>query len=104
VRVWGHGFVEAYFDEAGETGVFLKRYRCPQCRLVIRLRPRGYFRRIQATVAAVRACVVHRLGTGRWPPGSKPARQRHWLRGLRRQVLAHLGMDYTERLMAGFDV
>ena len=83
--------------------VVLKRYRCPECRVVIRLRPKGYFRRIQASVAVVRACVVHRLEKGRWPPGSKPERQRHWLRGLRGQVLAHLGMGYGERLAEGFE-
>ena len=104
VRVWGHGFVGAYFDEAGTECVLLKRYRCPQCRLVIRLRPRGYFHRIQATVAAVRRCVVHRMGTGRWPPGSNPARQRHWFKGLRRQVRAHLGMAYEGRWAEGFEI
>ena len=45
VRVWGHGYVTAYFDEAGSQGVFLKRYRCGECRVVIRLRPSGYWRR-----------------------------------------------------------
>jgi hypothetical protein len=103
VRVWGHGFVGAYFDEAGASMVLLKRYRCPECRVVIRLRPKGYFRRIQASVAAVRVCVQHRIGTGRWPPGSNRERQRHWLRGLRRQVLAHLGMVYGARLAEGFE-
>ncbi len=83
--------------------VWVKRYRCPECRVVIRLRPTGYFRRIQASIAAVRVCVQHRIGTGRWPPESKPERQRHWLRGLRRQVLAHLGMGYGERLVEGFE-
>ena len=103
VRVWGHGYVMAYFDEAGEASVWLKRYRCPECGVVIRLRPRGYFRRIQATVGAVRHCIAHRLGTGRWPPGSNPARQRHWLRGLRRQVRAHLGIGYEGRWADGFE-
>lgn len=103
VRVWGHGFVGAYFDEAGEGMVLLKRYRCPECRVVIRLRPKGYFRRIQASVAAIRVSVQHRIGTGRWPPGSNRERQRHWLQGLRRQVLAHLGMGYGARLMEGFE-
>ena len=93
----------AYFDEAGAGMVLLKRYRCPECRVVIRLRPTGYFRRIQASIAAVRVCLQHRISTGRWPPGSNRARQRHWLRGLRFQVLAHLGMSYGERLAAGFE-
>jgi hypothetical protein len=47
--------------------------------------------------------VVHRLEKGRWPPGSNRERQRHWLRGLRRQVLAHLGMVYAERIAEGFE-
>lgn len=103
VRVWGHGFVPAYFDQAGNQCVFLKRYRCPECRVVIRVRPWGYWKRIQASVEAVRQCVMERLATGRWPPSSKPARQRHWLKALRRQVRAHLGMSYDERLAQGYE-
>ena len=102
VRVWGHGFVGAYFDEAGSMPVVLKRYRCPECGVVIRMRPSGYFRRIQARIAEIRRCLWHRIGKGRWPPRSNPARQRHWLRGLRRQVLAHVGMSWAERLEEGF--
>ena len=102
VRVWGHGYVEAYFDETGSQSVYLKRYRCPECRVVIRLRPWGYWRRIQATVATVRQCVMDRLEKGRWPPGSNPARQRHWLRALKRQVRTHLGMSSAQDLEQGF--
>ena len=92
----------AYFDEAGSQSVYLKRYRCPQCRVVIRMRPSGYWKRIQATVVAVRQCVLDRIEKGRWPPGSNPARQRHWLRALNRQVRTHLGMSYAERIGEGF--
>jgi hypothetical protein len=102
VRVWGHGYVTAYFDEAGSRSVDLKRYRCPECRVVIRVRPVGYWRRIQAAVAAVRRCVMDRLEKGRWPPGSNPARQRHWLRALKRQVRTHLGLSYAQRIAEGF--
>lgn len=102
VRVWGHGYVEAYFDETGSQGIYLKRYRCPECGVVIRLRPSGYWRKIQATIATVRQWVVDRLEKGRWPPGSNPARGRHWLRALRRQVRTRLGMSYAERIAEGF--
>jgi len=102
VRLWGHGYVEAYFDEAASRCVLLKRYRCPECRVVLRLRPVGYWRRIQATIATVRQYVVERLEKGRWPPGSNSARGRHWLRGLKRQVRTHLGMSYAERIAEGF--
>lgn len=100
--VWGHGYVSAYFDEAGSQSVFLKRYRCSQCGVVIRLRPAGYWRRIQASIAVVRQCVVDRLEKGRWPPGCNSARGRHWLRALKRQVRTRLGMSYTERIAEGF--
>jgi hypothetical protein len=30
-------------------------------------------------------------------------RQSHWLRALNRQVLAHLGISWLERLVEGFD-
>ncbi len=92
----------AYFEEAGSRGVLLRRYRCPQCGVVMRLRPVGYWKRIQATIATVRQCVIDRLEKGRWPPGSNSARGRHWLRGLRRQVRTKLGMGYAERMAEGF--
>ena len=102
VRLWGHGYAEAYFDETGGRCVLLKRYRCPECGVVIRLRPQEYWRRIQARVATVSQCVVERLEKGRWPPGCNSARGRHWLRGLKRQVRMRLGMSYAERLVEGF--
>ncbi len=39
-RVWGHGFVAVYFDEYPRA-LFLRRYRCPVCGCVIRLRPKA---------------------------------------------------------------
>jgi hypothetical protein len=102
VRVWGHGYVTAYFDESGSHGVYLKRYRCPQCRVVIRVRPFGYWKRIQAAVIAVQQCVLHRVEKGRWPPRCNSARGRHWLRALKRQVRTRLGMSYAERIAEGF--
>ena len=48
-RVWGHGFVEAYFDQYA-CPVLLRRFRCPGCGCVMRLRPKGYFERFQASI------------------------------------------------------
>jgi hypothetical protein len=47
--LWGHGFVLAYFDEVAEP-VWLRRYRCPLCRLVIRMKPAGYWPRFQILI------------------------------------------------------
>jgi len=101
-RVWGHGFVEAWFDDYAAP-LLLRRYRCPDCGLVIRMRPSEYWQRLQASVAAIRTALLQRLRHGRWPPGVRTARARHWMRGLRRQVRAHLGMEWRDRLDEGFD-
>ncbi|CAO0821743.1 hypothetical protein DFAR_250001 [Desulfarculales bacterium] len=42
-----------YFDEAPKT-IWLRRFRCPDCQAVIRLRPRGYWSRFQAPVETIR--------------------------------------------------
>lgn len=101
-RVWGHGFVLAYFDGFSE-GVLLRRYRCPGCGCVIRLRPRGYFPRFQASIETIRFCLSRRLARGRWPPCFSRSRQRHWLRALRRRTIAYLGDTWKQGLMAAFD-
>jgi hypothetical protein len=102
VRLWGHGFVAAYFDDVPEA-VLLKRYRCPACRAVIRLRPQGYWSRFQASVAAIRQSLSLKFGRGRWDPGLPRSRQRHWLKGLLRQVGLHLGSSWSGDLLWAFD-
>ena len=100
--LWGHGFVLAYFDGLA-AGVFLRRFRCPHCGCVIRLKPKGFFRRFQASIATIRSSLTSRLtGTG-YLAGISISRQRHWLNGLVRNVTAHLGNHWLDRLLDGFD-
>ena len=100
-RVWGHGFVAAFFD--GICGaVYLKRFRCPVCRCVMRLRPKGYFKRFQASIACIYESLSQRIGYGWYQPGISRSRQRHWIRALQRQVAAYLGEGFRERLLEGF--
>ena len=101
-NVWGHGYINAYFDGFNEPWI-LKRYRCPHCGCVIRLRPRGYFNRFQSPIQVIRSNLTHRIKTGRWPPGGSRSRKGHWLRALRRRVIAYLGNAWGERLMESFD-
>jgi len=100
--VWGHGYVLAYFDGFVE-GIFLKRYRCPGCGCVLRLRPVGYLSRFQAPIDTIRSILSYCLNYGRWPPGVSRCRSGHWLRALRRKVLAYLGQVWKDRLLQGFD-
>lgn len=101
-KVWGHGFVLAYFDDIA-GGIYLRRYRCPECGSVFRLRPMGYFARIQAPIAVIRASLGQRLAKGRWPAGSSRSRQGHWLRGLLRNAVAFLGHAWKSRLPEAFE-
>ncbi len=101
-RVWGHGFVAAFFDGCHDE-VLLRRYRCPDCRCVLRLRPSGYFKRFQAATQKIRDCIDYRLGNGRWPQGISHTRQGHWLRSLYRKTLAYFGQGWKSRLLEGFD-
>jgi DNA-directed RNA polymerase subunit RPC12/RpoP len=101
-RVWGHGFTQVCFD-GFQQPVWLRRYRCPDCGVVIRMRPDGYFSRFQTPVTEIRSRLSERLRMGRWPPGMSHRRQGHWLRALKRRVLACLGQGWVERLMEGFE-
>jgi hypothetical protein len=101
-KLWGHGFVLAYFDVIA-GGVYLRRYRCPECGCVVRLRPTGYFPRIQASIESIRASIEHRIDKGRWPAGSSRTRQGHWLRALIQNAVAYFGNAWKERLAGAFD-
>lgn len=100
--VWGHGYVLAFFDGFGE-GLWLRRYRCPECGCVVRVRPEGYLSRFWASIESIRSRLSHRLEKGRWPPDLSRSRQRHWMRALRRKAEAYLGKSWRGGLMSAFD-
>jgi len=101
-RVWGHGFVSAFFDGFVD-GVLLRRYRCPDCHCVLRLRPSDFFKRFQASIETIRDCIFYRLNNSRWPKAISHTRQGHWLRALYRKTLAYFGRGWKDRLLEGFD-
>jgi len=101
-RLWGHGFVLAYFD--GYDQPFnLKRYRCPECRCVLRLRPAGYFKRFQAPIAMIRFSVAFKVRAGKWILAISRSRQCHWLRALGKRIKAYLTDTWSHGVVAGFD-
>lgn len=100
VRIWGHGHVLAYFD-GFVNGLLLRRFRCPDCRCIIRMRPQGYFRRFQAAIHTIRSCLRKRLSGGKWDNALSLSRQRHWLCALKRKTAAFFGLHMD--LPAAFD-
>ena len=101
-HLWGHGFVESWFDGYARA-LLLRRYLCPLCGCVIKLKPQGYFRGFQATIERIRFHIARRLRTGKWSGDCDRARCRHWLRALKRQTMAHLGIEWMGHLPQAFD-
>ncbi len=104
VKVRGSGVMDSLPPSLTVCGeMWLRRYRCPECRCVLRVRLSGYFERVQAPISAVRSCIRFRLAHGRWPPGGSRCRHGHWLRSLSRKVCAWFGQGWSNRLVEGFD-
>ena len=101
-RLWGHGSVAVFFDGFAEA-LFLKRYRCPDCGCVLRIRPLGYLPRFQADEATIRASISMKAKMNRWLRGISRSRQNHWYRGLLRHIAAHLGNAWEKGLAAGYE-
>ena len=101
-RLWGHGFGEAIFDGYNRP-LLLKLYRCPDCGCVIRLRPKGYFKRFQAPVETIRSSIACKAVTNRWIAGVERTRQCHWFRALKKRIKAYLTDTWRKGVVAGFD-
>jgi hypothetical protein len=82
---------------------WLRRYRCPVCRLILRLRPAGYFPRFQASIETIRQSLAYRFYHHLWPPGSSRQRQGHWLRAFLKKVRVYLGLSGWGAVSEAFD-
>jgi len=100
--VWGHGYAKANFDGYPRP-LLLKLYRCPDCGCVIRLRPKGYFKRFQASVETIRSSIVCKSKINCWLPNISRTRQGHWFRSLKKRIKAYLTDAWHRGIEAGFD-
>jgi hypothetical protein len=102
-RIWGHGFVERYFDNCDDP-VELRRWRCADCGAVYLMRPFGYWPRHRASITIIVKSLCHRVLHGFWDKTLALSRQRqgHWLRALRKNISAFIGMSFGGGLMYGF--
>lgn len=102
-RLWGHGYVEAYFD-GYDTPIYLRRYRCAECGCVYTIRPFGYWPRHHVPVKIIFQSLCHRIKHGVWDRGNGFTRQRqgHWLRALKKNIMTYLGMSFEGSILEGF--
>lgn len=101
-RLWGHGFAEAIFD-GYERPLLLKLYRCPDCGCVIRIRPKGYFKRFQAPVELIRSSITLKTTKNRWLSDISRTRQGHWFKALQKRITAYLTGTWLGGVVLGFD-
>jgi hypothetical protein len=101
-KVWGHGFVLMIITGFAKA-LSMRRYRCPKCGCIIRVRPKGHFKHHQTGAAEIRLILAQRLSTGRWPPDCVTNRARHWLKALKRNVLAVFGLEMQNDPLTAFD-
>ena len=101
-KVWGHGFLLAYFDEFN-SGILIRRYRCPNCCTVIRMRPAGYLSRFQAPIEIIRSSIASKALKRKWLSALDRTRQQHWFRGLVRRAKAFLGNTWKQGMVKVFD-
>jgi hypothetical protein len=86
-RIVGHGYVQRYF--ASESGLlWMKRYRCLDCKTVLTTRPIGYWRAFLAPVEAIVESLKAKLRENHWIGGWSRQRQQYWWRGFRQRLLA----------------
>jgi hypothetical protein len=77
-NMWGHGYVTRYFTEIANS-VFIKRYRCPDCKDLVIVRPEEYWSGIRSSILAIYLALKSRLSSGRWPFFFPRQRGNHWL-------------------------
>jgi hypothetical protein len=85
-RIWGHGYVERFFDEVPDR-LWMKRWRCPECGTVYTVRPHTHWRGFWASQATILSSLVTKASDHRWLSMVTRERQQYWWRGLRIQQL-----------------
>lgn len=85
-KLWGHGFVSGYLVAVAVL-LYYKRYRCPVCRLVITLKPAGYWRYFRSSINEIFRVLWAKFKNHIW----QCPRQRggHWLSRFRHYI--HIG-------------
>ncbi len=81
----------------------MRRYRCPDCRLVLTTRPSSYLNRFQASVADIRDSLAKRFQQFRWRKDRSTSRQRHWFKALLEKIRYHLGCNWNANPMDAFE-
>jgi hypothetical protein len=81
-KVYGHGHQVRFFSNVNAT-VFLKRWRCITCKLVLIIRPKEFWKRFQTPFKKIFSTLKDRLTYHKWPSGTPRQRGGYWLNKLK---------------------
>ncbi|MBF0556536.1 MAG: hypothetical protein HQK96_18610 [Nitrospirae bacterium] len=77
--------MERYFDDY-KCPLWLKRYRCADCKSVHTVRPRQYYRRFQIERIVIIWSLLERIVSGKWLRCLVRQRQQYWWKGFVKQA------------------
>ncbi len=100
--LWGHGFVLCYFSHV-TYGVYLKRYRCPTCKSVIKLKIAGFFKGFRTCTKTIHTSIIKRIKDKLIMKGVSRGCLNYWLRNLKKNIRAILGEKWKNLLVEGFE-
>jgi len=94
--------VSRFFDGIS-SAVWLKRYRCPDCKKVYTIRPKSHYRKFWASRRTILKSIFHKLIHNSWLSDVSRQRQQYWFKGFKRQTKRHetpreLYIDVLSRL------
>jgi hypothetical protein len=88
-KIWGHGYVSRFFNSIIGL-LYIKRWRCHGCKLVITCRPEEFWRRYQESIDQIFEALKYRIENLRWPPWTTRQKGGHWMNRLIRKSQANL--------------
>lgn len=87
-RLWGHGYVLRYF-EGFTHGLWIKRYRCPDCKAVHTCRIQQFYKGFHYSIFSIVFSLVNRIIDGRWLKCLSRQVQQYWYKGFCFQSSRH---------------
>ena len=94
-RLWSHGYAARNFDGFAKA-LWVKKYRCPDCRSVHTIRPTGYMSFVQASVFKIYFSLAIKIIFGFWFLDFCSRRQRYWLFTFKRKICRPGNVDYDD--------
>ena len=79
-----------------DTPLWVKRFRCPDCRCVHTVRPSGYRPFIQAPCWVVALSLLIKILFGQWLSEVSTRRQRYWFSSFKLEICRDRNIDYAE--------